>query len=179
MSYPLLRKPDILPAAGVLQKLLNRGGAGLGVDGNFGPRTRSAVMDFQRPRRLAVDGAVGVNTWPRVSVGSDKLAVIDCIDVFDESLYEMEANDIRRAGGDPMLIGGMCNGVGQIVSDIVRFAPSGGVFLLRFHGHGAPGVAGFRSEEHTSELLSLMRISYAVFCLKKKNIQDYNKWKAR
>src|SRR3546814_3865966 len=35
----------------------------------------------------------------------------------------------------------------------------------------APGVtgAGPRSEEHTSELQSLMRISYAVFCLKKKN----------
>src|SRR3546814_8250776 len=31
---------------------------------------------------------------------------------------------------------------------------------------GAPRVA--RSEEHTSELQSLMRISYAVFCLKKK-----------
>src|SRR3546814_3785175 len=39
-----------------------------------------------------------------------------------------------------------------------------------------PGVTGFvtavktayRSEEHTSELQSLMRISYAVFCLKKK-----------
>src|SRR3546814_10321333 len=29
---------------------------------------------------------------------------------------------------------------------------------------------GERSEEHTSELQSLMRISYAVFCLKKKNI---------
>src|SRR3546814_5478508 len=29
--------------------------------------------------------------------------------------------------------------------------------------------AGHRSEEHTSELQSLMRISYAVFCLKKKN----------
>src|SRR3546814_3457308 len=28
----------------------------------------------------------------------------------------------------------------------------------------------WRSEEHTSELQSLMRISYAVFCLKKKNI---------
>src|SRR3546814_1586386 len=28
---------------------------------------------------------------------------------------------------------------------------------------------GERSEEHTSELQSLMRISYAVFCLKKKN----------
>src|SRR3546814_3185163 len=30
------------------------------------------------------------------------------------------------------------------------------------------GVLGGRSEEHTSELQSLMRISYAVFCLKKK-----------
>src|SRR3546814_8768151 len=29
---------------------------------------------------------------------------------------------------------------------------------------------GFRSEEHTSELQSLMRISYAVFCLKKKKL---------
>src|SRR3546814_3851721 len=29
--------------------------------------------------------------------------------------------------------------------------------------------SGVRSEEHTSELQSLMRISYAVFCLKKKN----------
>src|SRR3546814_3481759 len=29
----------------------------------------------------------------------------------------------------------------------------------------------WRSEEHTSELQSLMRISYAVFCLKKKNIK--------
>src|SRR3546814_1742923 len=33
-----------------------------------------------------------------------------------------------------------------------------------------------RSEEHTSELQSLMRISYAVFCLKKKNITpEYTK----
>src|SRR3546814_2868259 len=30
-----------------------------------------------------------------------------------------------------------------------------------------------RSEEHTSELQSLMRISYAVFCLKKKNNEHY------
>src|SRR3546814_2946710 len=29
-----------------------------------------------------------------------------------------------------------------------------------------------RSEEHTSELQSLMRISYAVFCLKKKNVHN-------
>src|SRR3546814_6685917 len=32
-----------------------------------------------------------------------------------------------------------------------------------------------RSEEHTSELQSLMRISYAVFCVKKKKTTDKNK----
>src|SRR3546814_5443336 len=35
------------------------------------------------------------------------------------------------------------------------------------------GVKKMRSEEHTSELQSLMRISYAVFCLKKKNTPQH------
>src|SRR3546814_2074912 len=44
------------------------------------------------------------------------------------------------------------------------------MFLAAITGNwGRPGGAYFnRSEEHTSELQSLMRISYAVFCLKKK-----------
>src|SRR3546814_2727367 len=37
-------------------------------------------------------------------------------------------------------------------------------------GHDVPEPGYRRSEEHTSELQSLMRISYAVFCLKKKKI---------
>src|SRR3546814_2867446 len=47
--------------------------------------------------------------------------------------------------------------------------------LVRAHRCPTVGAAGRitlslgRSEEHTSELQSLMRISYAVFCLKKKN----------
>src|SRR3546814_3641742 len=43
--------------------------------------------------------------------------------------------------------------------------------LLRRHRADAVALGKFggRSEEHTSELQSLMRISYAVFCLKKKN----------
>src|SRR3546814_3049370 len=36
----------------------------------------------------------------------------------------------------------------------------------------AVGKGDMRSEEHTSELQSLMRISYAVFCLKKNNMQN-------
>src|SRR3546814_4602810 len=37
------------------------------------------------------------------------------------------------------------------------------------------GETANRSEEHTSELQSLMRISYAVFCLKKKKTQQQKK----
>src|SRR3546814_1294762 len=42
-------------------------------------------------------------------------------------------------------------------------------FLFRRNGFPLP-----RSEEHTSELQSLMRISYAVFCLKKKKKKKHN-----
>src|SRR3546814_4562286 len=44
-------------------------------------------------------------------------------------------------------------------------------FDRHFIGSVQYGRACPRSEEHTSELQSLMRISYAVFCLKKKNKQ--------
>src|SRR3546814_6721979 len=40
---------------------------------------------------------------------------------------------------------------------------------------GGDAAVSWRSEEHTSELQSLMRISYAVFCLKKKKIQQHEK----
>src|SRR3546814_4100601 len=43
-----------------------------------------------------------------------------------------------------------------------------GMFLMDGGGVLGGAAAFFRSEEHTSELQSLMRISYAVFCLKKK-----------
>src|SRR3546814_2805768 len=45
--------------------------------------------------------------------------------------------------------------------------------IVRAQAGNAGFFEWFRSEEHTSELQSLMRISYAVFCLKKKNI-NYN-----
>src|SRR3546814_4603961 len=43
-------------------------------------------------------------------------------------------------------------------------------FFAQMEGDGA-----VRSEEHTSELQSLMRISYAVFCLTKKNTHSHTK----
>src|SRR3546814_6723668 len=50
----------------------------------------------------------------------------------------------------------------------------------RLHHHRDRDVGGIdRSEEHTSELQSLMRISYAVFCLNKKKKQLYSTDQAR
>src|SRR3546814_3556282 len=51
----------------------------------------------------------------------------------------------------------------SIVSSTMRFAPTCSTAISRRMNN-----ASRRSEEHTSELQSLMRISYAVFCLKKK-----------
>src|SRR3546814_9723823 len=52
-----------------------------------------------------------------------------------------------------------------------------GVLLMldETNAHRDPGAT--RSEEHTSELQSLMRISYAVFCLKKKKKIKHNRQK--
>src|SRR3546814_2529885 len=49
-----------------------------------------------------------------------------------------------------------------------------GLAVKRFRRAMADDPASVRSEEHTSELQSLMRISYAVFCLKKKNKSPIN-----
>src|SRR3546814_10159648 len=46
-------------------------------------------------------------------------------------------------------------------------------FAMQSRAACRPAAENSRSEEHTSELQSLMRISYAVFCLKKKNKINY------
>src|SRR3546814_2202292 len=62
----------------------------------------------------------------------------------------------------------------QLTREAIALAPLSEETQGALHANGAqPGgllsiTAGLRSEEHTSELQSLMRISYAVFCLKKK-----------
>src|SRR3546814_5565896 len=90
--------------------------------------------------------------------------------------------------GRVALITGSGSGIGFAIAQ--RLAAHGAKVVLsgrsRTHGEAAEkmlrdmgaqakyvpvDIAQERSEEHTSELQSLMRISYAVFCLKKKKIQ--------
>src|SRR3546814_14847173 len=67
-----------------------------------------------------------------------------------------------------------CRASAIIASERVRASPtSRSEFARAFESRPSASVLASvvrrRSEEHTSELQSLMRISYAVFCLKKKN----------
>src|SRR3546814_9220777 len=65
----------------------------------------------------------------------------------------------------PLAIAVVGTMLGVVAAILLTYPHSASFQLLseRFSGESAPG----RSEEHTSELQSLMRISYAVFCLKK------------
>src|SRR3546814_5155668 len=56
-----------------------------------------------------------------------------------------------------------------VYRSVSAFAPICAPSLCPWGRKAFLGYLGDRSEEHTSELQSLMRISYAVFCLKKKN----------
>src|SRR3546814_8787762 len=74
--------------------------------------------------------------------------------------------------------------VTHVVHHLVELGPYQWFFrqrIYRFRGTSGAGSSAAqsqpgrrRSEEHTSELQSLMRISYAVFCLKKKNMLQHN-----
>src|SRR3546814_6588580 len=61
---------------------------------------------------------------------------------------------------------------GRYVVDLTHERPLPSPQRRPDDGLDRPALPGVRSEEHTSELQSLMRISYAVFCLKKK--KQYN-----
>src|SRR3546814_2919584 len=74
--------------------------------------------------------------------------------------------DLPRRAGLPDL-----RGDERCPADGHRPSPSGGIACM---SRTSP-----RSEEHTSELQSLMRISYAVFCLKKKNTSTHTTHKLK
>src|SRR3546814_8360829 len=68
-----------------------------------------------------------------------------------------------------LLVFGVVAGTLMIAVGLLRRALSHKAPAAHSTGNVIDGE--YRSEEHTSELQSLMRISYAVFCLKKKNKQ--------
>src|SRR3546814_4439530 len=93
------------------------------------------------------------------------LSLHDALPIFLAVIAQLQR---QRLAGAIARLGQQRPGAGQSV----------GIGRRRIGGRNAlviADVAGHeRSEEHTSELQSLMRISYAVFCLKKKNMITSN-----
>src|SRR3546814_9872634 len=96
---------------------------------------------------------------------------VSVLSVYDLSA-EIATNGFFRSSALVVLI--------SIVAPIVSASMSGViVFLISIDSTSSDGMVSSatertRSEEHTSELQSLMRISYAVFCLKKKKKKQGN-----
>ena len=68
---PTQREGDSGPLVRVIQAALNNNGFNVGAaDGDFGPKTKQAVMNFQRSRGLGADGIVGPMTWAALGEAS-------------------------------------------------------------------------------------------------------------
>src|SRR3546814_3737073 len=107
------------------------------------------IFGQQRARAAGADLA-GAQRAQRLQVGACDSRMADVAD--DQDLERGEIRALRLAQG-------------QHVEQAL-----GGMRVAAVTGVEQRGVLpGRRSEEHTSELQSLMRISYAVFCLKKHN----------
>src|SRR3546814_6977618 len=107
----------------------------------------------------------------RISDWSSDVCSSDLIQVRLDGAFD----EIAKIGETPIVAEGRTLKLSD-VAEITRGYEDPATFLVRHQGEPALelGVVmkdrynGLRSEEHTSELQSLMRLSYAVFCLKKK-----------
>src|SRR3546814_6830705 len=89
---------------------------------------------------------------------------------------EQRFEQLRRAVGDLRLIGEAGGAVDEHaeLDDALDARPVATQCLPDLRDeHQRDALRSVRSEEHTSELQSLMRISYAVFCLKKKKKKEH------
>src|SRR3546814_9709331 len=104
-----------------------------------------------------------------------QVAELQACEIFDplEGVLGHQMTDARGIGADELEPGILCGARHRFAHRPLQGLAQGrDVLEQERHVEDAEVVdvvAQDRSEEHTSELQSLMRISYAVFCLKKKN----------
>src|SRR3546814_7510969 len=109
-----------------------------------------------------------ISDWSSDVCSSD--LQIKLFETFDAAIVDFERDTWRGAAGRPVVPaedddGGDLHGL--LATSERRYISAGR--SLAAARNRAP-----RSAEHTSELQSLMRLSYAVFCLKKKNNKEYH-----
>src|SRR3546814_7454153 len=116
----------------------------------------------------------------RISDWSSDVCSSDLLDALADEVPDVLVSDTRMPGVDGLTLMTRIHAAHPQLPVIIMTAHSdldaavdsykGGAFEYLPKPFDVDGIADLvrRSEEHTSELQSLMRISYAVFCLKKK-----------
>src|SRR3546814_892931 len=137
-----------------------------------------AIPSASRARRREIietlqDEEVYVRSLPNLtSVIEGTVTVSDLREIQIEELLGREAvapNELlmgKTIVGKTVMVSGAGGSIGgELCRQIIQCRPARLILLEQ---------SEYRSEEHTSELQSLMRISYAVFCLKKKKTQQHH-----
>jgi peptidoglycan hydrolase-like protein with peptidoglycan-binding domain len=93
--WPLVREGDQQHPVKTLQYLLRARGHDLIADGTFGPVTDAAVRRFQQQKGLAVDGIVGLATWPALVITVTQGSQGDAVRGVQEEFQ------FRNLSGDP------------------------------------------------------------------------------
>ena len=93
--FPLIRSGDQEHPVQTLQHLLRARNHPVTVDGDFGPKTDSAVRAFQMDAHLAVDGIVGPDTWSALIVTVRRGSRGDAVRGVQEEFQ------FRNLSGDP------------------------------------------------------------------------------
>src|SRR3546814_4021629 len=117
---------------------------------------------------VEVSGGSAANTLAGMAALGERCAFIG--QVADDQLGHVFTHDLRALGvayETPALKEGA-----PTARCLILVTPDGQRTMNTFLGASHLLDQAMRSEEHTSELQSLMRISYAVFCLKKKKIHS-------
>src|SRR3546814_8613274 len=114
----------------------------------------------ERHRQRRPDGA------GEIVVALGQLLSVDLERWVRDQLLGLGDGLLQRGGGAGDCLTGACRSLGGAHQETLLMIDSAN--LSKLSTFFLSGSVSGRSEEHTSELQSLMRISYAVFCLKKK-----------
>jgi hypothetical protein len=109
------------------------------VDGAYGRNTRTAVVAASKMIGVGdLSGSAATPPLIQRLLADVDLSVITSVDLGDPQL-QADVDQFRRNFDDPILLGGMCNGLVQMVRAVQSRAQPGGVAVLRLDGHGNLG----------------------------------------
>jgi len=168
------RRNDRSPRVAALQVLLNRVGDAtpkLKVDGIFMNQTAHALSRYKRDVMQQSTGAspdhADAAVWHHL-MGRAGVQTVDAVDITDVGYLRTVMPWLSRHG-EPITLGGMSNGLAQVIGDIARRSSGGNIMLVRFHGHGGPGL---QSIAHgTRKIAGTMDYNQELTVLNSKTLQ--------